>query len=300
MKLAIKILAAIVIIGVLLGAVGLIIIASQYGSLSAFFDAENDYVKYEQTLYDIPNEIVVNADNRMIKIQKNNEENVYMSYYEGENDIVTYNDNNDSLSIDAEQDQDIFWFFNFNFRRVPSEKRTITIKVPQTFEGSLDIRTLNGAITVDDLATIESAELRTSNGAVTVEKVSIEKSSRLKSKNGAITARNVSCHGVLRMETSNGKVKGYNVVASRLEGKSSNGSIDLDRIDSSNIEGVTSNGSVDIKIKGEMADYEIRVASNLGNISIDGVGYSNQTINSGASKRVRASSSTGSISIDFE
>lgn len=294
MKTALKIFISIIIIGVILALVGLIIIDFDFKNLVHADDA--DYTLSEESTDAETNRVIVEADDRIIKFARATGQDINYTYYQSDDDKVTVSQNNGTLRIEAQLDRKWKWF---NFSRVSPKVRTITISVPETFDGKIEVKTSNGSIYVNNLGTIESLDLRSSNGSIEVDKVSATKNSNLKTSNGTISVEDSSFYADLNMQTNNGKVKTERVIAVRIEGQSSNGNVNLMNTECNDITAKTSNGSVNISAKGKFEDYEVRVSTSNGTIRVNGTKVSSQTINSGQSKTIRATTSNGSIDVDF-
>lgn len=295
MKTAVKIFISIIIIGVILALVGLIIIDFDFGNL---VNADEEYTLNEDSAEETINDLVIDVDDRIIKLIRTGDEELSFSYYEADNDIVTVKEQNEVLTIEAEK-QPKKWRW-FHVQTTSSKVRTITVFLPQTFSGEINVTTANGSIYVEELGTLKSLDLTSKNGSIEVKKVSINEDTYLRTSNGTIIVEDVSCYAELNMRTNNGKVEANYVIASKIDGESSDGNVNLHNAESNNIIGKTSNGSVDIIVKGEYEDYEIEVSTSLGQIRVNGTKVSSQTINSGKDKKIRATTFNGSVEVDFK
>ena len=125
------------------------------------------------------------AENRLVKFEPSSDNRIKVAYYESSKDTVDAAQKNDKLSV-YNRDRKRRWFV-FDF--VSANVRTITIWLPQSFEGDINVETSNGSITLDDIGTLGELDLTTSNGKITLEKLSAKQEIKLSTSNGNINIK---------------------------------------------------------------------------------------------------------------
>lgn len=113
------------------------------------------------------------------------------------------------------------------------------------------------------------------------------------SQNGGMKCRDIDVNGDLILLTSNGGIVIETVCVKGMKAKTTNGSLKFSHVIGTDIELKTTNGSIKGTVIGDNADYEIHSkTSNGSNNMPNGWG-------SGKEKKLSASTSNGSISIEF-
>lgn len=295
MKTAIKVVIGIAVVGLLLIIVGLAMVKFDITQISAIFNEDVDYVEINKSTEYECTKIQVDAHNNIVKLVKSTDEKTNITYFESEKNIITYLEENGTISIVSKMEKQHWFIPSFSWR---ATSKTITIALPESFKGIIDIKTSNGNITVENLGVIESLTLISSNAIITAKDTTVEGNVSLKSSNGKIIVTNLVCKDIA-METENGKIQTTNLKAEKVAGESSNGDINYANTLSDNITAKTSNGKITMTIKGQYPDYEVDVSTSNGSVKVNNIKVSNQIINLGAAKKAKAKTSNGSIVIEF-
>ena len=293
MKTALKIFIVVIIILLIFFITVLFLIDFDFDNL---FYKDKDY-QYKEDVFDFnAKEIAVEAENRLVKFEPSSDNRIKVAYYESSKDTVYAAQKNDKLSV-YNRDRKRRWFV-FDF--VSANVRTITIWLPQSFEGDINVETSNGSITLDDIGTLVELDLTTSNGKITLEKLSAKQEIKLSTSNGNINIKNVSCYSEINASTSNGKLNIEKMMASRFDGRTSNGKVIMKDINCNNIKAHSSNGSITLHANGNKDDFEIRAhTNNFDKITLDEIRIYPGVINEGKAYRIDLSTSNGDIEIKF-
>ena len=198
------------------------------------------------------------------------------------------------------------WLLLFHgFKRA---KRTTELTIPESFEGELEIRCVNGALCLEG-GTYQSLKLTTVNGAIEISDLSAPQT-EIRTTNGEISLRNVSA-GQIDLRTTNGRVEGSGIQAETLAGGTTNGTVSISEIqvesaDCSSVNGdvrirgradrvsaKTTNGDVEITLAGERADYEIDGATAR-------KAFAGNQPGNGSGKRVYLRTTNGDLSLSIE
>lgn len=296
MKTLTKIIISVAILGTLFLIIGLATVNFDIRKLSANFDDDAEYTEIKKSEEYDATKIKIDVYNNKIKFLKSDDANFNISYFESEKNSVEYSVEDGLISITAREPRRK-WFFSL-FSWGITKPSVITVAVPKSFSGIIDIKTINGSVSVLSLESIQSLRLKTSNGTLTAKDMTINGDVSMTSSNRDIITANLVCDEIT-MNTSNGKVSTTKLTANRIDGTTSNGSIYYKNVISEKIYATSSNGSIEMLISGIYADYEIDVSTSLGSIKIEGSKVSSSVINSGADKKAKAKTSNGSISIKF-
>ena len=159
----------------------------------------------------------------------------------------------------------------------------VDVKLPNTVEVDLDVRSSNGTISLTDLKG-DDMKARTSNGRIILKDLSA------RNLNGQTSNGNIQCRVEARdtqLHTSNGTISVSKLKGEYLEARTSNGSIVLGDISVKKITARTSNG----RIEGEVDSEDAQLSTSNGGIELTIPGISSGDYNLHTSK--------GSIALDL-
>lgn len=173
----------------------------------------------------------------------------------------------------------------YNYPRIEDVSYSIDVdvKLPNTVEADLDVRSSNGSISLTDLKG-DTIKARTSNGRIILEDLSA------KSLNGRTSNGNIQCTVEAmdtQLHTSNGTISVSKLKGESLEARTSNGRIVLGDISVKKITARTSNG----RIEGEVDSEDAQLSTSNGGIEL--------TIPSISSGDYNLRTSKGPIEIDL-
>jgi len=238
-------------------------------------------------------DIVVNDDNNKIVIASSTTAStVSISVFENVNEYYVATEDETTFTLDYEDD--IPW--NIRFFYFPLTDRTMTITIPQNYDGSLIITTTNSAIEVDGISLAGELSLESINGYVSIDDVTIAQDVSVYTTNSAIYLDNVatssdvsvrSLNGLIRLnevssanvtaQTTNGKIDVSDViVATKLDLNTTNGAVLIGGIDvGEEIRLTTTNGAVSGNVEGPSSDYDVDSQTTNGTNNL--AGYNSQT-----------------------
>jgi DUF4097 and DUF4098 domain-containing protein YvlB len=100
-----------------------------------------------------------------VQIKRANIQNIQIDYWD--NDSVTYEIKEDDGSGNLTITQDYKWRFNSMIFNWDTEDRSVVITVPESFDGTLDLVTISGAIILDKgLSSLQQLEANTVSGTI--------------------------------------------------------------------------------------------------------------------------------------
>lgn len=213
--------------------------------------------------------------NRSIIVKRKDVENVEITYFQSEKDFIEIKEISGNLVLSNKVKRNAFNIFS----RVSTEKKLITITIPQNFAYGFKIKTINGDLLLDELGILKNLEAGTINGSITI-------------KNTEIT---LNC----KINSVNGFILGENLIANNAHLETVNGEIDLKDVVSNDIKLITTNGSINVEVLGIFEEYRIDTHTTIGKIYYKDLILSKGITNKEALKNLKISTTTGNITINF-
>lgn len=277
-------------IAILLIIIGLLSIGTAFalsgGDLTRFSMAGTPENKQYQASASDVTELVVKASIADVTVTGADQSDIKIDYTEDRS--VNYNIKQEGSRL-IMQSKGQFFFFNFwvlnPFGIFNSHKINITL--PKELAAKVDVRSSTGSITVSDL----NLKLDDSTGDIQLEKVKASKDINVSSSTGKISLDQVSGQNFdLSASTGDIRTKQTQASGTTFKANSSTGSLDIqDLNDVPDIELSSSTGDIKATIQGKRKDYQIDTKT-MGNKTQE---------NEGASKKVKAHSSTGNVNVQF-
>lgn len=213
--------------------------------------------------------VVLDAENKAVKVIPSDTDKITISYVEGPNDTYTFSDENGVLSMKSRLDDgSVFW----NFRRSDDETVKITVTVPSSYKGDFSIVTTNSYIGIGDFKSVGTLKCKTQNSAIQLDGLSANAVS-CETQNGAITLTNVSAEESLSAQTQNAIIT-------------------LDGVSSPDISLETQNAIISGTVSGSREDYTVDASTTnaVSNLQSGGSG----------SKKLKVRTTNAIISISFQ
>ncbi|MEG1886770.1 MAG: DUF4097 family beta strand repeat-containing protein [Oscillospiraceae bacterium] len=265
---------------------------------------QKQYLSYEKS-----DKIIIDDYDINVRIFRSESENLEVSYYE--NNKQSYQIDESQGTIKIQKINTLKWYdYIFNISFVQCD---LLIGVPKSFKGEIDCETSNAYISLNNIS-LESLNLKTSNNNILLENIEVNKSAQVNTSNGAIKLIKSEIGGEIICNTSNAKVELENVIAQNANIRTSNGRIRLENIECSEnitvknsnssillrevkfgemLDCQTSNGNISGEIDGKISDYSIK--------SITSNGKSNlPEILNGGNKVLYVKTSNSDIDINFK
>lgn len=316
MKKLIKVIVILLIIGAIIGGIGIAIHVTSGGAM------KNCVQKNEKVVFD-GESISVDAvfDEIEIKIISGNE--VTFDYFESEKVKRTIKKENGKISFETEAPHYVGIF---------NSKYYLKIGLPQEFSENLKIENKTGSVNVDlSGVTCKEIDIEVTTGSVTVknavcsgnfnvevttgginvsnvsgENFSLEdttgslyvtdvwvvKNANLKTTTGSISVDNLSADSV-KVKLTTGSLRKAVVDCKSFSAEATTGGLSFNIKSASQIVLKTTTGSINGKIVGNENDFNITSSTTTGKSNL-----TNQIVY-GSDKELKASATTGSITVDF-
>lgn len=283
MKTLLKIFVVIILIGALL-IIGAVISGLRLDDFNSLFIGDDDFELVSfSTDYDA-DKIVVNTGNNIVKVNVSEDENFNISYYQAESYVFTYTEENGEINLSSEDKRFFKWF------KISTHIKVISIDIPVSFLGKINILTNNGDIDINDIVSEDILSIRTKNGDITISNIQtlnklslITNNGNLKIKNsiidndftaqtnnGNIVLEDITCNTEIYLTTDNGQISSSNITATKVRAVTSNGNVSLDDTFCTNVNARSSNGNVVINIKGDYNEYNIDITTSNGINRVNG------------------------------
>lgn len=314
--------------GIIASVIGLSLVDFQFWNLSDGGDYTEKIYTAEMTAGEI-SEIEVGAVDTPVVLRRTNGDKVVVSYYENNTKHYQIVEGEDKKLWIWQKDERKWYDYICNWDFNNSQ---ITIEVPKTFTGNLDINTSNGSIDLIDLGTVNEVTCETSNGRLNITNLNAKKFVNAYTSNGQINAENITAKGgasfrtknaaihlasvttedELRCNTSNSRIEAENVkgdtctiftsngnlwirnaeIAKEMSLSSSNGKIEVENIKGNSIDLQTSNAEIKGTISGKLEDYTIESHTSNANNNLP-------ELYTGGSKRLYVKTSNASVNVKF-
>jgi len=174
------------------------------------------------------------------------------------------------------------WFSGWNIFSVVSQTNPeIEITVPEAYAGAFKLNTSNANVTVSGFSETGDVRAETSNGTVNLSNLSAA-ILNVKTSNGAVTLEKVISSGRLTAETSNGAMTVRQAAAQDgMFLHTSNGHITVDQVTSKEIELRSSNASITGSVGGKREEYTVSSSTSNAdnNLGSSGSGQFRLTVN---------------------
>ena len=319
MKKLIIILCIIIGVGLTIGIVGVIVSAVNGGS-------NMKEVKKTET-YSAGENLKIKTYTDDIKVSVGDGEEIKFVYYESNKHKVEIKRENGGISFEVRRK---FTFFSFDWFN--KDKRNVSVILPKSFNGSLDIDVSTGfieadlsGVTVDNFSsnattgdtkitnvtTVGNAEFHCSTGRITASTINAGGTLDIKCTTGGVTFENVIANDKLTAEGTTGSVKLLNVKAKETVVKETTGDATLN-VDCNDLNVKSSTGKINFTVKnadkitvkcttgdvkgliyGDITEFDIYRDTTTG-----GCNLPIQTVGKGKSLKVETT--TGDINVKFE
>ena len=252
-------------------AIGAVLLGVSYvmvgGDVKGFNSMNNKYIEKTYTCESEIDSITIKEQSGKVVLKSGDVEAVTVSYSDREDESVyRISEENGKLSV-IHDEKFSFRFFNINFT-----ERVMTVTVPKSFKGGLDIANSSGSMHLTDI-TGESVAVKNTSGSIHLTNVTSGSDVTVENTSGSISLENVDAQGDVSVKGVSGSIK--------LSGLKAGGNITLKN----------TSGSIKGSIVGKESDYSIRAKVVSGS--------TNLTNSEGGSKELNASTTSGSIKIEF-
>lgn len=260
-----------------------------FGGCEMFFNRDADYTLVEvDDVFDI-DAFSANCQNNSFVLSPSPDGNFKLTYYKAEYYPLNHEVEDRTLTLEGKYTKSVVG-------SVSSKISTVTLFVPESFLGDINIATSNGGISFKNL-NLNIVDFSTTNGGIKLTNCVLDKAD-ITTSNGKVELDGVSAEGKIKLTSSNGALLLKNITAAAIDGKTSNGKINLSGVDCADIEMDTSNGRITADILGEAKDYTISVSTSNGGIYLQGEKIKNGTTQ-GGEKSLSLDTSNGKIEINF-
>lgn len=238
--------------------------------------------------------IKLELDGSRVEVLQTGQQDISLTYNTGKDMDYTITETDGILQISTKRSPEWFVSFTDGFLSgiIDVQHRKVVLRIPEGYEGDIDIKTQNSSVKLDSLSFAGNISLVTSNASVKGNEIN-SKTIAIQNNNGSIHLSQVRTAS-LRSATDNARIT-LEAVTVKTEAvvENNNGSIRLARMDCPDILLSTKNASIKGTVSGNKEDFQI--AANIKN----GGSNLSSTFNSSAQKQLAVSAANGSVQINF-
>lgn len=266
----------ILLLGLIAGVVSVAVLGREgVDKIVDYFNDDKDYVAMSFVSEEEVDKINLQFVNRNVKVVRADVEHVQIDYFVSDKDPIEVNETGGEVIMTNRVRWEIFRIFRY----VSSEKRMVSVTLPNDLALDVEIETTNGNIVLEDLLSVESVLLESTNGSITV--------------------KGVNSTNDIEVETVNGGLSVQNVSASRIVLETTNGGITVSGASSDDIQLQSTNGGMNVNVSGEFEAYRINVRTTNGRIRYGDLTLASGIMNPNAEKNLVIKTTNGSVDLSF-
>lgn len=309
-----KILIAVFSLGIVLTITGLALSDWNFNVIVDAFTNDEDYEYVEKNGDEEVKEIKIKINSGNIVFHIYDGTGYKVDFYESDYNKKIVNLENNVLTI-TNQIKLRYRFFNISF--TPSEYQKLSIYLPESFNGKVNIETSSGNIIISNFH-FTDLNIEVSSGNVILKEVVVENDTNIKNSSGNIELTDFSTNN-LTIKASSGKIllqeanirtkvdiksSSGNIIVntsklSSIDVRTSSGNVHIIDSESDNIDLQLSSGNVKVILKGNVSDYRIDASVSSGNIYYQGKRIEGGLYTPTGSKAIKIRISSGNIELDF-
>lgn len=202
----------------------------------------------------------IDTRNSRVDFLNSDSDQIEVTYYKGPHMEYAFEKDGNTLSLIKQRER--FTLFSFDFTpnhteiRIPKEKiqnvtiinSNASISMDRWELLTLDARTTNGKITLEDVSAADKLKVVTSNSAITLQNVTSKAGIDAKTSNGTVELNMVTAQKDITAETSNSKIICNTVnTPEKVEFISNNGKCEVTGVQSNNMRVQTSNSGIELE-----------------------------------------------------
>lgn len=269
--------------GILLVGLGYMLVGAD---MTGFNSKNSHYIEKTYECTEDVDSIRIDELSGAVVLQAGDVDKVSVAYSDKEKTIYEITEEKGELAITRLKESGS-GFFQIDF-----SEHVMTITVPDSFKGKVDITDKSGRISLNRIDGKEISVQNTS-GSIRMDDVSCKKDLTAGNTSGSVQMKNVEAGGDVHIENTSGSIKLEQLQAKgNVAVKGSSGGIRLDELDAGgNIILKNTSGSIKGTIVGKESDY--RIDSHVSS------GSNNLTNSDQGEKELNVSTTSGSIRILF-
>ena len=270
-----KIFGIFIITGLILITIGVSIDTSLWQTSIGYRTSEYETIN-KNFASDEVKHVIIDSRNASIRVNLSDNDEISLSYRE--NNYLRYNLTIDEGVLTLKQERiNHFRFGLINFSS--GDRYAIILNIPKNSLDKLEIDNTNGKVLVVDVE-LDSLDIKTTNAIIEIENMIVTDN--------------------LNIRTTNGVIRFNDVKAGDLSARTTNGMIEFSKLIANNIIMQTTNGQVTGAIIGNRDDYHEDMSTTNGRIKINGQQYGNIVRSrNDINRELNIITTNGNITIDF-
>ena len=270
--------------GIVLAGAGYMLVGAD---VKGFNSKDNHFVEKSYECKDEITDIRIRETSGAVVLQTGDTDKVSVSYMDKEDESVYEITESDGRLEIVRKEKGGFHFFSIDF-----SEHIMTVTVPDSLKGSVEISDAGGSIRLDGISA-EEIEATNASGSVKLNDVSCEKDLTVENASGSIALTDVDAGGNASVHGVSGGIRLENLTAGKdVKVKNTSGSIKVENLKADgDISLENTSGSIKGTIAGKESDYSISAHVTTGSSNLQNSSQGGQALN--------VSATTGSIKIGF-
>lgn len=265
------------LLGLIAGVVSVAVLGREgVDKIVNYFNEDENYEAESFTSTEEVDKINLQCVNRNVKVIRAEIDHVQIDYFVSDKDPIEVSESNGEIIMTNK----VRWRVFSVFRYVSTEKRTVSVTLPNDLVLDVEIETTNGSIGLENLADVKSVLLESTNGSITVKGVNSLQDIEVETVNGGLNVQNVTANKII-LETTNGGITVFEATSDDIRLQSTN-------------------GGMNVNISGNFENYRVNVRTTNGRIRFGDLVVASGIMNPNAEKNLEIKTTNGSVDLSFK
>lgn len=265
------------LLGLIAGVVSVAVLGREgVDKIVNYFNEDENYEAESFTSTEEVDKINLQFVNRNVKVIRAEIDHVQIDYFVSDKDPIEVSESNGEIIMTNK----VRWRVFSVFRYVSTEKRTVSVTLPNDLVLDVEIETTNGSIGLENLADVKSVLLESTNGSITVKGVNSLQDIEVETVNGGLNVQNVTANKII-LETTNGGITVFEATSDDIRLQSTN-------------------GGMNVNINGNFENYRVNVRTTNGRIRFGDLVLASGIMNPNAEKNLEIKTTNGSVDLSFK
>lgn len=265
------------LLGLIAGVVSVAVLGREgVDKIVNYFNEDENYKAESFTSTEEVDKINLQCVNRNVKVIRAEIDHVQIDYFVSDKDPIEVSESNGEIIMTNK----VRWRIFSVFRYVSTEKRTVSVTLPNDLVLDVEIESTNGSIVLENLADVKSVLLESTNGSITVKGVNSLQDIEVETVNGGLNVQNVTANKII-LETTNGGITVFEATSDDIRLQSTN-------------------GGMNVNINGNFENYRVNVRTTNGRIRFGDLVLASGIMNPNAEKNLEIKTTNGSVDLSFK
>lgn len=265
------------LLGLIAGVVSVAVLGREgVDKIVNYFNEDENYEAASFTSEEEVKKINLQFVNRNVKVIRAEIDHVQIDYFVSDKDPIEVSETGGEVIMTNK----VRWRIFSVFRYVSTEKRTVSVTLPNDLVLDVEIETTNGSIVLENLEEVKSVLLESTNGSITVKGINSLQDIEVETVNGGLNVQNVTARKII-LETTNGGITVFEATSDDIRLQSTN-------------------GGMNVNINGNFESYRVIVRTTNGKIRFGDLVLASGVMNPNADKNLEIKTTNGSVDLSFK